>query len=117
MFGGMFVTQNKLGYWSVTRPFLCVKGRQHQTRQWLSVHVKLLSVVAELWPNIISYTSLYSIGRSRNLFFSCIDPGAYYALVGRAPEAYGSRRVCVSVCVCVCMSFVHISLQRLKTKR
>ena len=44
-----------------------------------------------------------------------------YASVGGAPEAYGSRRVCVSVCVsvcvCVCMSFVRISLQRLKTKR
>ena len=33
-----------------------------------------------------------------------------YALVGRAPEAYGGCRVCVSVC----MSFAHISLQRLK---
>ena len=48
MVGGMFVTQNKLGYWSVTRPFLYVKGRQHQTRQWLSVLVKVLSVIAEL---------------------------------------------------------------------
>ena len=50
-----------------------------------------------------------------------------YASVGGAPEAYGSRRVCLCVCVCVCvcvsvclsvcMSFTHISLQRLKTKR
>ena len=37
----------------------------------------------------------------------------YYASVGRAPEAYGSRHVCVSVC----MSFTCISLQWLKTKR
>ena len=27
-----------------------------------------------------------------------------YASVGGAPEAYGSRRVCVCVCVCVCVS-------------
>ena len=39
-----------------------------------------------------------------------------YASVGGAPEACGSRRVCVSVCVCVCMSFARISLQRIKTK-
>ena len=26
-----------------------------------------------------------------------------HALVGGAPEAYGSRRVCPSVCVCVCV--------------
>ena len=31
MVGGMFATQNKLGYWSVTRPFLLAKGRQRQT--------------------------------------------------------------------------------------
>ena len=44
-----------------------------------------------------------------------------YAMVGGAPEAYGSHCVCESVCLCicvyVCISFVHISLQRLKTKR
>ena len=27
-----------------------------------------------------------------------------YASVGRAPEAYSSRPVCVCVCVCVCLS-------------
>ena len=26
-----------------------------------------------------------------------------YASVGGAPEAYGSRRVCMCVCVCVCV--------------
>ena len=31
MVGGMFATQNKLGYWSVTRPFLLAKGQQRQT--------------------------------------------------------------------------------------
>ena len=43
----------------------------------------------------------------------------HYASVGGAPEAYGSRCVCVclSVCLFVYMSFAHISLQRLKTKR
>ena len=39
----------------------------------------------------------------------------YYASVGGAPEAYGSRRLCV--CLSVFMSFARISLQRLKTKR
>ena len=35
----------------------------------------------------------------------CFD----YALVGGAPEAYGSRRVCPSVCVCVILqhAFLH----------
>ena len=27
----------------------------------------------------------------------------YYALVDRAPEAYGSRCVCVSVCLFICV--------------
>ena len=36
MVGGMFATQNKLGYWSVTRPFLLAKGRQRQTNQTLN---------------------------------------------------------------------------------
>ena len=46
----------------------------------------------------------------------------WLCLGGRSPEAYNSRRMCLSVCVfvcvcvCVCMSFMHISLQRLKTK-
>ena len=42
-----------------------------------------------------------------------IISSTYYALVGRAPEAYGSRPVCVCVCVCV----VPVSLQWLKDKR
>ena len=29
---------------------------------------------------------------------------SFYALVGGAPEAYGSRRVCLRVCVSVCLS-------------
>ena len=40
-----------------------------------------------------------------------------YALVGGAPEAYGSRRVCVYMCVCVCNSVPPISRRALKTKR
>ena len=32
----------------------------------------------------------------------------YYASVGGAPEAYGSRRrVCVCVCLCVCVYVFH----------
>ena len=33
----MFATQNKLGYWSVTRPFLLAKGR----------HTRLFGIVIE----------------------------------------------------------------------
>ena len=40
-----------------------------------------------------------------------------YASVGGAPEAYGSRLVCVLVCVCVCNSVPPISRRALKTKR
>ena len=38
-----------------------------------------------------------------------------YAMVGGAPEAYGSHPVCI--CVCLFMSFALVSLQRLKGKR
>ena len=34
----------------------------------------------------------------------CTGTFTNYALVGGAPEAYGSRRVCVCVCVCVCVT-------------
>ena len=41
----------------------------------------------------------------RHQHIMCFD----YALVGGAPEAYGSRRVCPSVCVCVILqhAFLH----------
>ena len=58
--------------------------------------------------------------------FSSNSTHYYFASVGRAPEAYGSRRVCVctvcvtcvcvcgclSVCLYVCMSFALVSLQQ-----
>ena len=37
------------------------------------------------------------------------SPLSNYASVGGAPEAYGSRRVCVCVCVCVYVFHVHFS--------
>ena len=41
--------------------------------------------------------------------FCCQSLLINYASVGRAPEAYGSHRVCLSVCVCVILlrAFLH----------
>ena len=38
-----------------------------------------------------------------------------YALVGGAPEAYGSHLVCLCVCVGVCLSFLIVSTRVLKS--
>ena len=52
----------------------------------------------------------------------CNTVQSCYALVGGAPEVYGSRPMCVCgeghtcVYLSVCMSFVPVSLQLLKTK-
>ena len=40
---------------------------------------------------------------------------AYYALVGGAPEAYCSHRVCL--CVCVCYSAARFSPRRQRIKQ
>ena len=45
MVGGMFATQNKLGYWSVTRPFLLAKARQRQTSYCPSCVVQKLAYI------------------------------------------------------------------------
>ena len=57
--------------------------------------------------------TLSAVTMGRGLVIEETNTLTSYALVGGAPEAYGSRRVCV--CLCVCMSFARISLQWLKT--
>ena len=93
-----------------------------------------IQVVSEINanPEYRHCSSKVSVGEYGNMFNTALvreqlaDINKHcgvYASVGGAPEAYGSRRVCVCVCVCVsvcpcvCTSFACISLQQLKTKR
>ena len=58
--------------------------------------------MSHLWGHNLLYLITVYMGYDNqgNFYF-------YYASVGGAPEAYGSRHVCVCVCVCVSVCVCH----------
>ena len=58
---------------------------------------------------------MYRIVRQKPPIYEFVIEKHFYALVGGAPEAYGSRRVCLSIRLSVFPS--HVSPQRSKIKR
>ena len=99
------------------RRYICEEGEDEGS--WLveKVHVRVR------YDHILWLLVIFSCSQLQNLkqksqvsfFNECIHfvnlATINYASVGRAPEAYGSR------CVCVCMSLPPVSLQWLKGKR
>ena len=71
-------------------------------------------VLSWIWYSVVCSGIVYML-HVKCIIVSLVWCSIYYASVGGAPEAYGSRPVCV--CVCVCMSLPPVSLQWLKGKR